>query len=1785
MIDPDDKDFFSWAPNARIPPDQKYRQYDFLMTVPLVVKRELFRATNSVLSDFSMSDMFNTTAQMRWVISIIKFGMQLPLEDIDLISDAFEQYSQVLFILHHLDFDDTETEKNTGETPLAVGKKTFEFVCRPGILFNPRVFFEDELPTKVLTHQISKQTVETPESCLSFTSSDPSISTDINRRLFERPESAKGFSLRAGTSHTNLQYPLSEGTDSIPGATARSTGSGAESSSVYLSPFTPKHTARRDDRAGSAPDHKPTGSPGRGRSPNAVISDIEGSSASSYMPTSRRPSLNPMSVHAEALPHTEAAEQDSRTKRRTKSRLARAVELWDQYVDLLSHVLQIYSTVIRGLKPSACAVVLPVIFKRLVLVVDLMLSQGGNNPRLKPWIERYRPRIGPEIWDRTWATIGDRLEPFGIKLVLDIWGRLVTTQNKDWDFLGTFSYWLHRPKVARAWILISGQVARCAIQSYYPVDDTIGVKKIRVQLAEFSISSSISGEVSRTLLHVHSGLPIDNQSIPSCSYYTYSNELCSIVLHALNIRRLIQDKGVWYGQRPPTANYLLYYFGNPLIDMVLRKDPVTKAYIVAKRNAINAICRMLVLREYEDDPLSSENRNRVIDTLREAIRDTARVQIMLPNSALLLRETPHIRPFIPSLFQLVRQVLPQPTQIPIMMDKDELRLSAMQVLSSLMGFVGYYHDIGRSDMIAYANHQSQASVYVQAPAEEAQASASSGYSLSTLIDKIAKSPFKMGKKKDDLFAGHLEYIFWTLLSSATTETDEKNLQYLTCLILAFLYQYDKYNPGYVHIYVMFYIDQLKATRDQKMAAVYIYGLTMAGMLTWNNVLSSQQHMEIISSLVHALSDCDRHLKRYTHWDLYHQVFIGSMRCLSTWVSTSIKYLRIVPELTANLTQLVSRCEGFLQSTTVDSPKPLRKFGRRVKLTTSMDDGQIVFMQDGGAVVSEASEDMVEPGDAESESELIISYTVLGLFAKSSRASLATATKTRSSQKVRVISESLYQVLSTTVKVFSTTLLRGLDRQKNLISRATPDVLLTRMVLYHSELPDTRTLLCNCCPAIIEAMEGYQPVSVEFYSAYRRSVYSKINFRRMNGGRWSDAAILYTSRYPSGTKQWVIFPTMPIPAAAAPTPPAPSSSADDHAEYPAFKAITDPELMAGITDQPSADTSAEPGSDTGRVRPRTGNAGAATQPWMRRAKCVSYHDVGAELVCFASVREQEKRVGFLLDEEGARAVLSEIAGDNERQSGEREAAELEFEPMQPLAEMPSSNNYYRTNMIEYHPADTAPINISEKLLQDIDVLDDYARPFTAHAGIIYLHSIDSLLGKRELSKGPLKGVSQEFSSFLARLGRPNATPTERLKRHPADAILMKYSFCSENFEVSYNMAPNVSSLIRGCAMDPGDNDMFYGLLRDRYVTVVWFDEYPGIMDTDMLWKFIDEKDNASPPPPPQPPHADAHLGAAAIPRVFRSEYVIAGHEQGFQWPKGRSSTESSRCDPRSKSNLHRVASSHSVSVSMLEGAGDKPARHRRKKSVPNECQITRLKPQNMLRKAIARGQKMSPYVSGAEDLRSFSAPGSRESSQSARSSTDMLDSNGGTISPVKSESLLPRNQSFTTAQEQLDTRCARGKKATSATESAATPPNPADAEGMESSAGKTEEAPETQLRFLITLVPVRQTRGRLTKIRLSASGGSERMNSDFVRMTGPLASEMVVQTKALAPLLSATIIDAAANIASLRGEDFSVVYKRSAMLTSIIKEHSVKHRTIEEAHKFFFPKGKGGIQNTLEIPLH
>ncbi|KAJ2454978.1 hypothetical protein EV183_001082 [Coemansia sp. RSA 2336] len=1664
MIYAEDGNALSWAQERQRPLDPMYSLYEFLSTMPLYAKKELFQSMNRVLDNHVISDVFTTSSQMRWAVGVIRLGLQLPLEDLDIINSAFKQYSDVIFTLHRLRFNDNLMDENI-TTEMLSEYAALEVLKRPSVLFNPRLFFENDLPDQTVRNMGGQIHYKTAESFVFH-----------GKKGSKEGQASEGDPGKQGTS---TSYPNSPTQESHPyindkyNATRRLRG---VSSAVAIGNHSnQQQQQQQEQQQRSGDDH--------------------------------------------------SSEDSQRQTLRGAARTHQALELWDRYVGFLTHVLRVYSTMMRGLQPLVSEQVTNEIFRSIISVIDMILSQGGTNPRLKEWTARYRDVIGEDIWDRTWATIGNRLETPAIKLLLDVWGRIISKHRVACSQLVTnVRYWLHRDRFVEVWMLLIDQISQRVLRMHYPHDTSIGVDKIYVRFADFSMTTTTTDEDAVFILTAFARTKVDFELIKNRGYYMYALEVCTIIERILAIKKVLLIDGKQYVQYPPTANYILHYFGDALFSMARRQYIPSREFIIAKQRVMTVLTRMLTLEECPHDKILPQNCMRILQTFHQAVAQNREAQATLPNIPALLKNTPLVRPLIPRLFDLVCHVLPKERYATLILDERVTRHYAYEALSALIAFVGYYHSLSQSDLIADLDRLLRK--HLDNQIKDVVGCAQLGYlrnSCESLIRRIERCRFKKSAEKDPTFKRYLRFIFQTLTLSVVTENDTENMQYLTCIILTFLYQYSRYCSGYVETFINFYIEQLKSTKSDMLSTVYTYGLTQAAMITWTSSLSRNQIQRITTAIIDMLANCDNNLHRYTCWNPYHQLFISSLRCLISWVSILSDSKLLAPVSLNKLVDLLTRCNGFISQAQPKQNFDKPKSGFRLQLVTSNLEANTA--EESADLLNKSSQS--EGSLTDSNAETITSFTMHDLFGKSAKIALPEIGLNKPAEKIYTLSNTLYTTLNTTIAVFSTTILRGMDTMQYYAKHIPTDVYTTRQAIHHRSLPKTKSILKYFCPQVADLLEGYVPTSIRFFSVFHRAIYTVINLKKYSNGKWSDSVLFTTSRYAGGSKQWLTFLKHPKASKVQRT-----------------------------------DCDLECSSDTTPL------------PWIRLGNDVMYPESVKKKLRFSDALENLRGAKSQVDDASEQAIEQATATDYKRLHENRNAPDVQFAPAQPSEQPLRGNTYDRPTCALFFGIDFSLLRIIEPILSDLDQLDDLDRPFSAHAGIIYLQSPDSLSTQRDICKGPLRGTSVEFSRFLSLLNRLHLSPAELLKRR-SSLPLLRYVFAIKGFKVCYNLAPNISSLISGEPMSPEDNVEFYQLLRQRGIAVLWFDSHPGSLNTDLAWQFIDRLRSYT--EKPRRKFSDDEYLQPSNPNAEKQSSGLDSPPATGPPPPSDQASRPSSADPSSSVTGSLLDYRYTASHSNVKQTAKKTL-------VAKMFHIKRqahLSPNNELYRCCSEpGITLSKWPP-----KRAVKPTTPESVRSARTGVSVSTK----VQPPESEAGIHSKgkQPLGTRSMPKDTPLGpleKFLKASTRQNSAAYQAQPGHNDISRQAPGVTEECSDSEprVRILIALAPVVDTNGRLLKVAVSTTGGPDKLNRDFARMTGPLMSNMVVESKYIAQILSATILDASANMASLHNDDFSMVYKRMEMIKNIIDKYSIKHESISSAHKFMFPVGTSGVQSTFHI---
>ncbi|KAI7827279.1 hypothetical protein BX661DRAFT_182977, partial [Kickxella alabastrina] len=298
------------------------------------------------------------------------------------------------------------------------------------------------------------------------------------------------------------------------------------------------------------------------------------------------------------------------------------------------------------------------------------------------------------------------------------------------------------------------------------------------------------------------------------------------------------------------------------------------------------------------------------------------------------------------------------------------------------------------------------------------------------------------------------------------------------------------------------------------------------------------------------------------------------------------------------------------------------------------------------------------------------------------------------------------------------------------------------------------------------------------------------------------------------------------------------------------------------------------------------------------------------------------------------------------------------------------------------------------------------------------------------------------------------------------------------------------------MGAHDNDWFYNMLHKHGIYVMWFDSHTGNIDMDLAWQFVDDRDNFG---------SKLRTNTSSLSKSQSDETHSTHDRRPYHSGKRENTKSKFGSSMKSTSTQVRTASetggrgSSSIRSPKLEKL-EKPATLRPRRTAPSS-------ETSSVNISITDQQPSSKPKSYRTQLPSYVNPIFRhkEAPEISIPRFQEIDNEG---SCIDARITITRFAKF----------CQHGSQS------------------------------------LIAVAPVGYTCGRLVKVSISANGGSKQMNDEFIRMTGPLMPNMIVETKQLAGLLSTTVMDASANIASLNCDDFSVVNRRMEMITSIIENY-------------------------------
>ncbi|KAJ1737620.1 hypothetical protein LPJ72_000317 [Coemansia sp. Benny D160-2] len=135
------------------------------------------------------------------------------------------------------------------------------------------------------------------------------------------------------------------------------------------------------------------------------------------------------------------------------------------------------------------------------------------------------------------------------------------------------------------------------------------------------MSGKVTPESAIAMLSKYARTKIDFDTISNYSYCIYAEQVCTVVRRALNIKKLIYVNNIPFAQLPPTANYVLYYFKSPLLEIAQRKFVPSREAANVRGDVFSLICTLLIMPDNAADPITETNRFDLIRTIRHTIMD------------------------------------------------------------------------------------------------------------------------------------------------------------------------------------------------------------------------------------------------------------------------------------------------------------------------------------------------------------------------------------------------------------------------------------------------------------------------------------------------------------------------------------------------------------------------------------------------------------------------------------------------------------------------------------------------------------------------------------------------------------------------------------------------------------------------------------------------------------------------------------------------------------------------------------------------------------------------------------------------------------------------------------------------------------------------------------------------------------------------------------------------------------------------------------------------------------
>ncbi|PVZ99023.1 hypothetical protein BB558_004968 [Smittium angustum] len=650
--------------------------------------------------------------------------------------------------------------------------------------------------------------------------------------------------------------------------------------------------------------------------------------------------------------------------------------LWDKHILLLNDIFQFFSTALRSFSSAWNNEIMGELQIIILIIVDVILSQGGKDPRRKEWESHYKNILGPQVWNKTWENLGEELVKPALKISINIWFLSKHSENEKTlkFFENRLVYWFHRTEVVDLWLQLYGQVILRQLRADYGEIDCVGVEKIKMSTPRFKMSVKISRTIAFRMWKFISGLKIQTETCTLKSYIMYTTALTQIVKVMASIGKT--ESQVEYFREaneillPPPINYILDLCGKALLTIASDEQVKGDDFAKARMRVTIALSKLLCTKEMSENYNDPVNYSLLL-ALEEGFRGDSEMQAILKEAPALIGLNPNARAYLGHMFRAIELTLPlESKNMVLYQSRDEVRNWALKTLLAILSMPKYYYSIGSEKIVSksdFISQRFQGDMFGIFRAVR-RFSGRSSEAVKNIENHILGSQELFLKKPE--FADLLVEILMVILGTLLDEKNPRNYILILRITTLFVSEYSTILKGSLKAIVVTMLNKIKISlSDPEVIDHTLLSLShIAQQLKFMDV-DTEELVFCKRKIAIVLSKCDSKIYKHSDYDYNHQRFFVSSKCLFSWLSLCTKDnqvdlgnykigTKILQRLVEFISQHTKKNHNTRNRKTIEDQTPEKSLKHNIKVnkpenesdnesSVSMDEGEFFneYMED------------------------------------------------------------------------------------------------------------------------------------------------------------------------------------------------------------------------------------------------------------------------------------------------------------------------------------------------------------------------------------------------------------------------------------------------------------------------------------------------------------------------------------------------------------------------------------------------------------------------------------------------------------------------------------------------------------------------------------------------------------------------------------------------------------------------------------------------------------------------